>query len=45
MPGFSDRQICHGPAEGTAIRLQIGLEDAADLMEDIDQALSAIDGS
>ena len=39
---FSDRKACHGPDEGTTIRLQIGLEDAEDLMADIDQALASI---
>lgn len=42
MPNFSDRQICRGPEDGTTIRLQIGLEDAEDLIADIDQALAAM---
>ena len=42
MPKFDDRQICLGPEDGTSIRLQIGLEDAEDLIADIDQALAAM---
>ncbi|OCW58832.1 cystathionine beta-lyase [Hoeflea olei] len=38
---LSDRTIALPPKEGPVIRLQIGLEDVADLMADIDRALAA----
>lgn len=39
--GLSDRRICKAPPEGPVIRLQIGLEDVADLKQDIETALAA----
>jgi len=42
MPGLSDRTICHGPSEGTTIRIQVGLENVEDLIEDIDRGLAAM---
>ena len=42
MPVFSDRTIAHGPQDGTAIRLQIGLEDPEDLIADIARGLAAL---
>lgn len=38
---LSDRKIANGPYEGPIIRLQIGLEDVADLKEDIAAGLQA----
>ena len=37
----ADRKVANGPYEGPIIRLQIGLEDIADLKEDIAAALTA----
>ncbi len=37
-----DRTIAKGPEDGRLIRLQIGLEDTADLIEDVEQALGKI---
>ena len=39
--GLSDRTICKAPVEGPVLRLQIGLEDVADLRKDIEAGLSA----
>ncbi|HTO30246.1 MAG TPA: cystathionine beta-lyase [Pararhizobium sp.] len=39
--GLSDRRICKAPSEGPVIRLQIGLEDVADLRRDIDAGFAA----
>lgn len=36
-----DRTIAHGPEDGRLIRLQIGLEDTRDLIQDLDIALKA----
>ncbi|AMS43155.1 MULTISPECIES: cystathionine beta-lyase [Aminobacter] len=38
---LADRKIANGPYEGPIIRLQIGLEDVADLKEDIAAGLAA----
>lgn len=38
---LGDRTIAHGPTEGPVIRLQIGLEDVADLRADLEQAFQA----
>lgn len=38
---LGDRTIARGPQEGPVIRLQIGLEDIADLKADIERGLSA----
>ncbi|MGE0500302.1 MAG: cystathionine beta-lyase [Rhizobiaceae bacterium] len=38
---LSDRTIAKGPHEGPLIRLQIGLEDVADLIADIEAGLAA----
>ena len=40
-PNLADRTLAHGPGNGTLIRLQIGLEDVDDLIEDIDRGLAA----
>ncbi|KQY14577.1 cystathionine beta-lyase [Rhizobium sp. Root482] len=39
--GLSDRRICKAPTEGPVIRLQIGLEDVADIRRDIEAGLAA----
>ncbi|WP_275790942.1 cystathionine beta-lyase [Pararhizobium gei] len=39
--GLSDRKICKAPVEGPVIRLQIGLEDVADIRKDIEAGLAA----
>ncbi len=39
--GLSDRRICKAPTEGPVIRLQIGLEDVADLRRDIEAGFAA----
>ena len=39
--GLSDRKVCKAPAEGPVIRLQIGLEDVADLRRDIEAGFAA----
>lgn len=41
---LSDRTICKGPSDGTFIRLQVGLEDVADLKADLERGLSAAHG-
>jgi cystathionine beta-lyase len=38
---LSDRTICKQPADGPVIRLQIGLEDVADLKKDLEQGFHA----
>ncbi len=38
---LSDRTICKGPTDGTFIRLQVGLEDVADLKADLERGLKA----
>lgn len=38
---LGDRTIARGPTEGPVIRLQIGLEDVADLRADLEQAFQA----
>ncbi len=38
---LGDRTIAKGPEEGPVIRLQIGLEDIEDLLEDIERGLAA----
>ena len=38
----ADRTIAHAPQGGRLIRLQIGLEDTKDLIQDLDQALKAV---
>lgn len=42
MPDLSDRTVCPGPTEGTTIRIQVGLENVEDLIEDIDRGLAAM---
>jgi cystathionine beta-lyase len=39
--GLSDRKICTAPSEGPVLRLQIGLEDVADICKDIEAGLAA----
>lgn len=39
--GLSDRKICAAPSEGPVLRLQIGLEDVADIRKDIEAGLAA----
>ena len=41
VANLSDRTVAKAPTEGPVMRLQIGLEDASDLMEDINKALAA----
>ena len=38
---LSDRTICTAPKEGPVLRLQIGLEDVADIRADIERGLAA----
>lgn len=38
---LSDRTIATGPADGTFIRLQVGLEDVADLKADLERGFAA----
>jgi cysteine-S-conjugate beta-lyase len=38
---LADRTICKAPKEGPVIRLQIGLEDVADIKTDIERGLAA----
>jgi cystathionine beta-lyase len=38
---LNDRRICKAPKEGPVIRLQIGLEDVADIKADIERGLAA----
>ena len=42
MPRFDDRVIDHGPKDGTAIRIQVGLEEDDDLIEDLERGLAAV---
>ena len=42
MPRFNDRIVAHGPQDGTAIRIQVGLENVEDLIADIERGLNAI---
>ena len=45
VPVFlGDRTVAKGPTEGPVIRLQIGLEDVADLKADIERGLAAAKG-
>ncbi|MBB5538133.1 cystathionine beta-lyase [Rhizobium giardinii] len=39
--GLSDRKVCKAPSEGSVLRLQIGLEDVADIRKDIEAGLAA----
>jgi cystathionine beta-lyase len=38
---LSDRRVCKTPSEGPVLRLQIGLEDVADVKADIERGLAA----
>lgn len=38
---LGDRRICKGPTDGPVIRLQIGLEDVADLKADLERGFAA----
>ena len=42
MPDFSDRVVAHGPDDGTAIRIQVGLEDTEDLIADLERGFAAL---
>ena len=42
MPNFSDRIVATGPDEGTTIRIQVGLEDTADLIADLERGFAAL---
>ncbi|MEE9314017.1 MAG: cystathionine beta-lyase [Rhizobiaceae bacterium] len=42
LPQFQDRVIAHGPDDGAAVRIQVGLEDVDDLMADIELGLAAV---
>ena len=44
IPNFADRLVAHGPTDGTAIRLQVGLEDPSDLIEDLEKGFAAAAG-
>jgi cystathionine beta-lyase len=39
---LSDRTICKAPEDGAVIRLQIGLEDVADLKKDLEAGFAAV---
>jgi cystathionine beta-lyase len=41
LVNLSDRTICKAPPDGVVIRLQIGLEDVADLQQDLEQGFAA----
>ena len=41
LVNLSDRKIAKGTGDGVLVRLNVGLEDPADLKEDIEQALRA----
>ncbi|MEM9332659.1 MAG: cystathionine beta-lyase [Pseudomonadota bacterium] len=41
LVNLSDRLISKGPDDGILVRLQVGLEDPADLKDDIEQAMRA----
>ena len=41
IPSFSDRTLAKGPQDGTAIRLQVGLEDPSDLIADLEKGFAA----
>lgn len=41
LVGLNDRKVCKAPTEGPVIRLQIGLEDVADLRRDIEAGFAA----
>jgi cystathionine beta-lyase len=38
---LSDRRVCKAPSEGPVLRLQIGLEDVADIRAEIEKGLAA----
>lgn len=42
MPNFTDRVVATGPDDGTAIRIQVGLEDTADLIADLERGFAAL---
>lgn len=42
MPNFTDRLHDLAPTDGTAIRIQVGLEDVADLIADLERGFNAI---
>lgn len=42
IPNYADRTVCPGPQEGTTIRMQVGLEDPSDLIEDLERGFAAI---
>ncbi|MGI9355047.1 MAG: cystathionine beta-lyase [Rhizobiaceae bacterium] len=42
MPNFSDRVVATGPDDGTAIRIQVGLEDTEDLIADLERGFAAL---
>ena len=42
MPDFSDRMLADPPGEGVTFRIQVGLEDAQDLIDDLERGFSAI---
>ncbi|MEM7300377.1 MAG: cystathionine beta-lyase [Pseudomonadota bacterium] len=44
IPTFEDRTVSLAPQEGKTIRLQIGLEDPRDLINDLEQALNQVQG-
>lgn len=41
LVNLSDRKVAQGPGDGVLVRLNVGLEDPADLKADIEQALRA----
>lgn len=42
LPNLSDRTIAKAPPEGAVIRLQIGLEDVADIIADLERGFAAL---
>ena len=41
IPTFKDRTVAKGPTDGTAIRIQVGLEDVNDLIGDLERGFAA----
>ena len=41
IPHFGDRTVAKGPQDGTAIRIQVGLEDPGDLIADLERGFAA----
>ena len=44
IPYFGDRTVAKGPTDGTALRIQVGLEDPGDLIADMERGFAAAAG-